>query len=186
MKPGYIFRILAMAAILLVNVNSRIQAQGNGATRPCDTPEGKQLDFWLGEWNLTWPAEQFGGEEGELGHGTNTVTRILTDCIIQEEFRFPNRSFNGHSVSAWNVQKGVWQQTWVDNRGGYLLFTGEFKDGKMVLRTAPRERDGKTIISRMVFKNIEANSFDWDWQRSVDGGQNWKDMWNIHYERRKT
>ncbi len=22
-------------------------------TRPCDTPEGKQLDFWLGEWQLT-------------------------------------------------------------------------------------------------------------------------------------
>ncbi len=153
-------------------------------TRPCDTPEGKQLDFWLGEWELTWPAQQFGGKEGELGHGTNTITKILGDCIIQEAFRFPGGKFDGHSVSVYSAPKKHWQQTWVDNQGSYLLFTGEFKDGKMELRTAPFERNGKTFISRMVFKNISANSLDWDWQRSTDEGKTWTDQWNIHYQRK--
>jgi len=73
----------------------------------------------------------------------------------------------------------------VDNQGGYLLFTGEFNDGQMELRTEPSEREGKTFISRMVFRNITKNSLDWDWQRSEDGGKTWQDLWNIHYERKQ-
>jgi len=153
--------------------------------RPCDTPEGKQFDFWLGEWDLTWPAEQMGGEKGEIARGTNFITKILDECIVQEEFRTADGSFKGHSVSAYNMREEIWQQTWVDNQGGYLLFTGEFADGKMILRTAPKERSGETVISRMVFRNITENSLDWDWQRSTDGGQTWVDLWNIHYERKQ-
>ena len=174
--------IISFALTLALTWAGTLAAQ---QTRPCDTPEGKQFDFWLGEWELTWPAEQFGGKKGELGHGTNTITRILGDCIIQEEFRFPGGKFDGHSVSVYNIQKKHWQQTWVDNQGGYLLFTGEFKDGKMTLRTAPFQRNGQTFISRMVFKNITYNSLDWDWQRSPDDGKTWTDQWNIHYERKK-
>ncbi|RMF56524.1 MAG: DUF1579 domain-containing protein [Calditrichaeota bacterium] len=153
--------------------------------RPCDTPEGKQFDFWVGRWDLTWPAEQMGGEKGQLGHGSNTVTKILDDCIVQEQFRFPAGNFNGTSVSVYNLRTKRWQQTWVDNQGGYLLFTGGFKDGKMELRTPTYQRNGKTIVSRMVFRNIAKDSFDWDWQRSSDGGNTWQDVWNIHYRRKK-
>lgn len=161
-------------------------AQQSQNARPCDTQEGKQLDFWLGEWQLSWPAEQWGGRKGKMQHGTNTVTRILDDCIVQEEFRFPDGNFNGHSVSVFNAKKKLWQQTWVDNKGGYLVFTGNFHDGQMELRTAPVERAGKTVISRMVFRNIKPNSLDWDWQRSEDNGETWKDVWNIHYQRKAT
>ena len=173
-----------LSTLMLLAVLGSAAAQNGKAKRPCDMPEGKQLDFWLGEWELTWPAEQFGGPAGESGHGTNTITKILTECIVQEEFRFPKGNFNGHSVSVYNAKKKYWQQTWVDNQGGYLLFTGHFKDGKMELRTEPAERNGKEFISRMVFKNIKTDSFDWDWQSSIDGGKNWKDQWNIHYERK--
>jgi hypothetical protein len=171
--------------IVLMFIFAGVLFAQNQQVRPCDTPEGKQLDFWLGEWQLTWPAEQWGGREGELGHGTNSITKILDDCIIQETFRFEKGGFNGHSVSMYNPAKKVWQQTWVDNQGGYLVFTGEFKHGRMELRTGVTEKENKKIVSRMVFKNINENSLDWDWQRSTDGGQNWTDVWNIHYERKK-
>ncbi len=172
---------IVIAAFVLLCIMGPLAAQ---EARPCDTPEGKQFDFWLGEWDLSWPAEQWGGAEGGLGHGTNAITRILDDCIIHEAFRYAGGDFDGHSVSAYDSKKKQWQQTWVDNQGSYLLFTGEFKDGKMELRTEPYERNGKTVVSRMVFKNIEPNSLDWDWQRSEDGGQSWHDVWNIHYKRR--
>lgn len=160
-------------------------AQQAPSQRPCDTPQGKQLDFWLGEWELTWPAEQWGGTKGELGKGSNSISKILDNCIIQEEFRFPKGNFDGHSVSVYSTKTKKWQQTWVDNQGSYLLFTGEFKEGKMILQTAPFERNGQTFISRMVFKNIKENFLDWDWQRSGDDGQTWTNIWNIHYERKK-
>ncbi len=174
---------VALSLFFLLAIGSA-HGQSQQTTRPCDTPEGKQFDFWLGEWELSWPAEQWGGEKGKLGKGTNTINRVLGDCIIQEEFRFPEGNFDGSSVSVYNTKTGLWQQTWVDNQGSYLLFTGEFKNGAMELRTEPFERDGKTRVSRMVFNNIEQSSLDWDWQRSDDGGKTWADVWNIHYQRK--
>ncbi|RMF57091.1 MAG: DUF1579 domain-containing protein [Calditrichaeota bacterium] len=180
MKKVHVSIILLIGQFLWITPNL---AQENQHQRPCDLPEGKQLDFWLGHWELSWPAEQFGGTPGTLQHGTNTVTKILDNCIIYESFRFPDGNFNGHSFSVYDARSHQWKQTWVDNKGSYLLFTGEFKDGKMILSTAPYTRNGKTFISRMVFRNITSDSFDWDWQRSSDNGKTWQDMWNIHYQR---
>src|SRR5579859_2093331 len=39
----------------------------------------------------------------------------------------------GMSVSTFVTRAGKWKQIWVDNKGGYLDFVGECKDGKMIL-----------------------------------------------------
>src|ERR1700678_4246829 len=52
------------------------------ATNPCAVTEQKEFDFWLGEWDLTWP----GQHAGEVGHGTNSVQRTLDGCVVQEGF----------------------------------------------------------------------------------------------------
>jgi len=156
-------------------------AQGNRQT-PCSETS---FDFWVGDWELTWPAEQFGGKKGTLGRGSNAIKKTLGGCVVEENFRFPAGSFNGHSVSVFNAKKNIWQQTWVDNQGGYLLFEGNFKNDKMELRTNPRQTPQGTVISRMVFKNISTDSLDWDWQKSTDNGKTWQDQWNIHYKRRQ-
>jgi hypothetical protein len=127
----------------------------------------------------------FGLAEGQQGSGTNKIRKVLGGCVIEENFSTVDQSFIGKSWSVYNSQKREWQQTWVDNRGGYLLFTGAITDGKMELRTQQFERKGKIYISRMVFENISENSLDWNWQRSEDNGKTWVDLWNIHYERKK-
>lgn len=154
--------------------------------RPCELPEGKQFDFWIGEWEAHWPGGQAGTPVGQTGKGSNHVTKILSDCIVQENFSNPATQYFGQSVSSYNPNTGEWNQTWVDSSGGYLLFSGKFENGRMELRGQERHSaDGKTSVSRMVYKNITPESFDWDWQNSEDGGKSWKDVWNIHYTRRK-
>ncbi|MCB0264087.1 MAG: DUF1579 family protein [Calditrichaeota bacterium] len=169
--------ILLMFAILQF-------AAAQNSQKPCSAPEARQFDFWIGEWELTWPGGQGGTPEGQTGRGVNHVVQYLGECVIFENFSFADSSFIGKSWSVYNLQKQLWQQTWVDNSGGYLLFTGGFADGKMELRTAPFQRNGVTYVSRMVFRNIAANAFDWDWQRSADNGETWQDVWNIHYQRK--
>jgi len=181
-SPLKIISMALFSSFMFITVSPLAQASNN---HPCAAPEAAQFNFWLGEWELTWPAEQWGGKPDELGRGVNHIRKILGECIIEENFQFPKQNFNGRSLSAYNAKKAVWQQTWVDNQGGYLLFTGKFEDNKMELRTEPFERKGKTLISRMVFKNITDQSFDWDWQRSDNLGESWKDLWNIHYERKQ-
>src|SRR3989442_5356727 len=61
-------------------------AQDTTATKsqpqPCSAPEQKQMDFWLGDWELTWP----GSSTGDAGDGTNSIKRILDGCIVEVNF----------------------------------------------------------------------------------------------------
>ena len=150
---------------------------------PCSTPEARQLDFWLGEWELTWPAEQMGGAQGDLGRGRNSITRLFDDCVIEENFMTDDASYGGHSVSVYDVSAGVWRQTWVDSAGGYLWLTGGEVDGQMILSTEPVEKGAGVAVNRMVFADVETDSLEWVWQRSDDGGSTWTDLWNISYRR---
>lgn len=132
-----------------------------------------QFDFWLGEWDLTW---------GEGEKGTNHILRILNDKVIQENFSAPD--FTGISVSAYDKERKVWCQTWVDNNGTYLDFTGTFNDRKMILQRDAIVR-GEACKQRMVWYEIQADKFEWNWERSDDERKTWKVLWNIHYTRKK-
>jgi hypothetical protein len=152
--------------------------------KPCSSPEARQFDFWLGEWDLNWPAEQTGGEAGEKGTGTNRLGRLFGDCVIEENFATDDGRFEGRSLSVYDEAAGLWRQTWVDSSGGYLVFTGGLNNGEMELRTAAVERDGETVVSRMVFTDITDDSLIWHWQGSRDGGETWNELWTISYKRR--
>jgi hypothetical protein len=136
-----------------------------------DQPE-TQFDFWLGKWDVTW---------GEDNKGSNHVLRIMDEKIIQENFDAPD--LKGMSVSSYDPERKLWCQTWVDNSGTYLDFTGKFEDGKMTLVRDAIVR-GEACRQRMVWYNIEAGQFDWNWERSDDGGQTWRTLWQIKYTRK--
>ena len=131
-----------------------------------------QFDFWLGEWDVTW---------GEDGKGKNHILRIMDDKIIQENFSAPD--LIGMSISSYDAERKLWCQTWVDNSGSYLDFTGGFDNEKMILSRDAIVR-GQACKQRMVWFNIDANQFDWNWERSDDGGQSWHVLWEIKYMRK--
>ena len=158
-----------MFKVLMVLLCVSVGAQEE---KPKSPPEARQFDFWIGEWDLTW----------EGGQGTNTITAILDSAVIQEDFK--GGDFKGKSVSVYNRHTQKWQQTWVDNSGGYLDFVGGWEDGKMIfLRKA--KRDGIEFLQRMMWYHIKQDQLDWNWERSDDGGKSWKVLWKIHYERKK-
>lgn len=170
------FLVITLAVILTsAALPSRAAAQDEGGA--CDTPEVQQFDFWIGRWALTW---------GEDGRGTNAVRRILNDCVIEERFegQMPEGRYRGRSVSAYDPERDVWLQTWVDDRGNYLDFSGGVEDGRMVLR---REavKDGQPVVQRMVWYNISEHELDWNWEQSEDGGATWTTLWTIHYTRQE-
>ena len=172
-------RIAKLCAFSLLVV-SIARSQQTPASNPCTAAQQKQFDFWVGEWDLTWP----GDKPGEVGHGTNVIKRTMDGCVVQENFSAGDSGhLRGTSVSVFDVNAGKWKQTWVDNEGEYLDFVGEFTNGEMILQ---REtiRNGEKILQRMVFKNITANEVDWSWEASRDGGKTWEVKWPIHYKRR--
>jgi hypothetical protein len=150
----------------------------------CSSPEARQFDFWLGEWDLSWPAEQFGGKEGTLKTATNVITKLYGPCVIEENFSTRDGSFEGRSLSVFDTTNALWYQTWVDSSGSYIALSGKFDGERMVLTTQPNTYDGETRINRMVFRDITDNSLLWEWQVSTDDGDTWSDLWTITYQRR--
>lgn len=175
------FRETVLFALTALGTVSLYAAQTDTASAdPCSSVQQKQLDFWVGEWDLTWPGEK----AGEIGHGTNSIKRVLDGCVVQENFSGgDSMHMRGMSVSAFDERSSRWKQTWVDNEGGYLDFVGELKNGQMILQ---REaiRDGTKILQRMVWRNITPNELDWSWEASRDGGKTWQVNWPIHYKRK--
>jgi Protein of unknown function (DUF1579) len=177
----------SLATILLILLSFLVKgiaqqpANASTANTPCSEAEQKQLEFWVGEWDLSWPGEK----PAEQGHGTNSIHRVMDGCVVEENFSGgDSMHLRGMSVSTFDTRAHKWKQTWVDNEAGYLDFVGEFKDGQMILAREATAKDGNKVLQRMVFKNISAKELDWSWERSVDGGKTWQVMWPIHYRRR--
>lgn len=181
-------RLFAFTALLLASCSKsgttgmmQSAAAPIVASRQCSAPEFRQLDFWVGVWDVRWD----GSASQPAGDGINTITHQLGKCVIQEHFEGGPSTNNliGHSVSTYHASPRLWRQTWVDNQGGYFALTGgPTNDGKFVLENTRLREEAPYL--RMVFENITSNSLTWRWQRSGDKGANWTDSWVIYYTRR--
>lgn len=142
--------------------------------------DAASFDFWVGEWELQWDKG-----DGTTGHGTNTIVKILDGKVIQENFTDPGTGFKGMSLSVYNPTTKIWHQAWTDNAGGYFDFIGSVDGTHKIFSTKAVQQNEKTIIQRMVFKDVTHTSFVWDWEKTEDGGKHWKLQWKIQYTRKK-
>jgi hypothetical protein len=125
------------------------------------------LDFWLGDWTCTDPAD------GSVG--SNRVQRVLGGKVVEETFAIVDASgqaLHGRSWSVLDKERG-WVQTWVDDQGSYLDFTGGTTDEGFVFA-----RPGQ----RMVFRDVTPDGFTWDWEKR-SGDDAWELVWRLLYAR---
>lgn len=174
---------LALCTLALCALAAAQQPPQQPPPKPCTAPEASQFDFWVGDWEASWPAAQ----GSPAGTGANHIVKTMGGCVIEEHFDASASSgLVGHSVSVYLPRFGKWKQTWVDNQGAYLDFTGEFQDGQMILARPAVTPKGVRVLQRMVWKNITPSAFDWSWEQSTDDGKTWKVLWPIRYTRKKS
>ena len=141
--------------------------------------DANSFDFWVGDWNLTWT-----DANGGSGKGTNKLVTILDDKVIQEHFEAHEGALSGYkgtSISVYNPQNQTWHQTWQDNQGGNIVFTGRVDGDKKYFETVLNNGNQ----SRMVFHSFSEEGFTWDWEATTDGGKNWTLNWQINYRKAK-
>ncbi len=136
---------------------------------PCSTPEFRQFDFWVGDWEVY---------SGDKIVGANKVELILGDCVIQENWEGAGGSL-GKSFNTYDVQKETWNQVWVDNGGNRIDFSGHYEDGKMLLTGEGESKRelGKTIYYKLTFFNNDNGTVRQLWEASYD-----KLEWNIIFD----
>ena len=173
-------RLFLLVISLTVSLTASAQQKSAAQEKPCSSGNYRLLDFWVGEWSVSWPDSP----GTPAGNGTNKVIRTLDNCVIQEQFEADKPvSLHGMSVSTFDRNLGKWRQTWVDNTGSYLDFIGDVHDDGAIFERDAKDQNGNPIKQRMVYKNFSKDQFDWSWERSEDNGATWKVMWPIHYTR---
>jgi hypothetical protein len=156
-------------------------------TRRPRTPActNRDFDFWVGAWDVVVRAPPAPGKEWAEAKGVNRIESTYGGCVIEEHFTAagPGAPWAGHSVSLF--QAGKWRQTWVDDSGSYLAFTGGWDGKQLELRGEPQEKAGVRTVMRMVYSDIAPDRLHWSWERSVDDGRSWTPAMTVDYKRRR-
>jgi hypothetical protein len=145
------------------------------APPPCSTPQDRQFDFWLGDWNVT---DRASGKPV----GTNRVTSELKGCVLQEHWAGAGGG-HGTSFNHYDAARKLWHQTWVDDSGGILYLDGGLRDGAMVLTGRRPGRNGRTVTDRITYTHARDGSVRQHWEISRDGGATWSTTFDGIYRK---
>ena len=78
----------------------------------------KAFDFWLGEWQVHSPDNQF--------QGSNSITKEEGGCLILEKWSGSQGS-TGQSYNFYRPDTGKWHQLWV-SQGAVIDYAGGLTD----------------------------------------------------------
>ena len=146
------------------------------AVNPCKaSPEFRQFDFWIGEWDVKNP-------QG-VPSGTSSVQLILGQCTIFENWTSGSGS-SGKSFNIYDTKDKKWHQTWVDDKGTFAHYIGGFQDGKMVI-TADMVAGGKRSLAKMTFSKLPNGDVRQFGENSADDGKTWTTSFDLTYSRKK-
>ena len=148
------------------------------AATTCTGREYHQFDFWLGRWDVT--------EAGRRA-GTNRIERLFGSCALHESW-VGVESMHGQSFNVYDRARGLWHQTWIDDRGSLLLLEGGLRAGSMVLEgTRPASgadaTPGKPLLHRITWTPLPDGAVRQHWQTSRDEGHSWETAFDGLYLR---
>jgi len=134
---------------------------------PCSAPEHRQFDFWLGEWEVRYPAGKVVGR--------NVLRSLHKGCVMLESWTGAG-GFSGSSLNVYDADRKKWRQTWVDSGGGLLTLKGGQSDGKMVLtgEVVGAGNPGEVTLNRITWQPLSDGRVRQLWEASPDKGRPWK------------
>lgn len=144
------------------------------APKPCATPEHRQFDFWIGQWNVT--------EAGQAA-GRNDIQLILGGCVLLENWT-GSEGGAGKSLNWYDRVDGLWHQQWVDAAGGGLSLAGKFADGVMRLEgTRPATAKQPAMRHRITWTPLPDGKVRQLWESAPVGKDEWSKQFDGTYER---
>jgi hypothetical protein len=148
-------------------------AQAAPPAQPCQAPEYRQFDFWIGEWDVH-------DAQGQR-IGANRIESIENGCGIQENWT-DRRGLTGRSINVFRPASKTWTQLWTSAWGGVLLIEGRYENDRMVLSGDAIGHDG-TIERQRTTWSRTGDGVRQLTERSRDGGQTWTVAFDGRYVR---
>jgi hypothetical protein len=140
--------------------------------KPCIAAEFRHFDFWIGDWDVTAPANP-----GAVSR--NRISRINDGCTVLEQYTTPS-GYVGTSLNFYDATRKVWHQTWIDNQGGALFIEGGLVGNAMVLSTT-----GDTVnVQRITWTPLPDGRVRQHWESTTDSGKTWTTQFDGYYSKR--
>jgi tetratricopeptide (TPR) repeat protein len=150
---------------------------------PCNTaPEFRQLDFWIGEWDVL-------GGAGQV-IGTSKIERILGNCVILETYTAaPGSSaspaYVGQAFHFYDPNAKKWVQHYIDTTATPFDWTGQFVNAEMrYTREGLFGPKNLPVQQRMTFTKLPDGKVRQLFEQSADGGKTWRAGFNGTYVKR--
>src|SRR5215471_12833777 len=87
-----------------------------GDAERCSTnSESRQLDFWVGDWTVTYP--------GMVGSATSKVSLALDQCLLTETWD-GGTGHSGKNMFAYSADDKNWHGMFADSQGRVHVFEG--------------------------------------------------------------
>jgi hypothetical protein len=152
---------------------------------PCrTTPQSRQFDFWIGNWDVT-PFQVPPAANPPL-LGTNRIELLLEQCLLMENWQGGGVAPSaGKSMNFWDQNRGKWRQVWIADGGGSLDYTGEFRDGAMRFEGWSLTPAGQRVLQKLTFFPISTDTVRQLFETSADSGKTWQPGFDGRYVRRK-
>src|SRR5271166_1152942 len=108
---------------------------------PCASPENRQFDYWLGNWNI--------GAAGSSGNARSTVTLSLDKCLVVENWD-GGRGHSGQNIFGYSADDKSWYGMFADNEGRVHVFTsGKVSSGSAEFEGTNRGANGENVLNRV-------------------------------------
>jgi hypothetical protein len=139
---------------------------------PCASPEHRQFDFWLGDW-------QVHKADGGLA-GFNRITSEYRGCVVHERYA-TGRGYSGESLNVYDAARKVWHQTWVDDTGLLLTLEGRWDGKSMILEGVAPGADGAMAKQRITWTPSSDGSVRQLWETTDAKG-----AWTVAFDGKYT
>jgi len=167
---------MMILALLLVAGPAPARAPSPPGPPACAASQYRQLDFWVGDWDVFDTARGFKA-------GTSRIEKVMNGCSIKESYDAPNAPsgpYAGTSYSSYDAKDGKWRQFYVDVKGNASLYVGGMEGADMVL-VAP-VRSG---VQRMTYRPHPDGSVEQIGLISTDRGKSWGPAYDLIYRRKQ-
>ena len=179
---------LAFALLLVAGLGAGTASTAANPAMPEQLPtttahDGQHdFDFELGHWNIHLKRRLHpltGSNTWVEFDGSGVCRKIYDGASIDEvELDGPGGHIQGLTLRVYNPQSHQWRLYWANSKVGVLdpPQVGEFKDGHGEF-FAQDTINGKTILIRFDWTNLNTNTPHFEQSFSDDGGKTWEVNW---------
>jgi hypothetical protein len=139
--------------------------------------ESRQMDFWLGEWTVTYP--------GMPGNANSKVYVELDKCLIVESWN-GGKGHSGENMFAYSSDDKSWHGMFADNQGRVHVFEGRVARGSAEFVGPSRGPNGEAVLNRIKVVRVTADKIEQSWEKSTDNGVTWTMQFHGDYARKKS